>query len=75
MASIEPFLRPHDGTFDEVTTRLMVEAFDMAVNALSPRPAIVYSAIASGIIAATRGGERDPKRLCRAGTAGIGTCC
>jgi hypothetical protein len=75
MTSIIPFLRPHDGEFDVETTRLMGEAFDMAVSALSPRPPIVYGAIASGIIAAARCGERDPERLCRAGSAGIGTCC
>jgi hypothetical protein len=75
VASIEPFLRPHDGVFDEEMTRVMGEAFDMAVKALSPRPAIVCEAIASAIIAAGRGGERDPARLCRAGAKGIGICC
>ena len=74
-STIVPFLRPEYGSFDDETTRLMGEAFDMAAMALSPRPPRIYEVVASRIIIAAQRGERDIEQLCRAGTTGLGKCC
>lgn len=53
------------GIFDDSQTRVMSEAFDAVCNALhdTGQPEIVHEVIAQRILAATRKGERDPKRL------------
>jgi hypothetical protein len=74
VASILPFIKPNDGSFDDEATRVMGQAFDAARKALhsSGQPQIVYETIAARIIAAAQKGERDPVRLCNAGLAGLG---
>ena len=74
MASILPFMRPNDASFDDEATRVMGEAFDAARKALysTGQPQIVYDTIAARIIAAAQKGERDPVRLRNAGLAGLG---
>ena len=69
MASILPFIRPDDGSFDDEMTRNMGEAFNAAVRALhsTAQPAVVYASIAARIIEAAGRGECDPGRLQQAG--------
>ena len=73
MASILPFLKPGDGSFDDYATRVMGEAFDDARKKLhsAGQPHIVFETIAARIIAAASKGERDPVRLRNAGLAGL----
>jgi hypothetical protein len=77
VASILPFLKPHEGVFDDEATRAMGAAFDCARKAFSGagQPQIVYETIAARIIAAAQKGERDVVRLCNAGLAGFGYEC
>jgi hypothetical protein len=66
--SIEPFIGPHDGSFDPETTRLMGEAFDAVCAYLGPSQSpLVYEEAAGRIIDAARRGERDPMMLRAAG--------
>jgi hypothetical protein len=69
VASILPFIRPDDGSFDDEMTRSMGEAFNATVKELrsGAQPAIVYASIAARIIEAAGRGESDPKRLQQAG--------
>jgi hypothetical protein len=73
VASILPFLKPGDGSFDDYATRVMGEAFDDARKKLhsAGQPHIVFETIAARIIAAAGRGERDPVRLRNAGLAGL----
>ncbi len=72
MASILPFIRQHDGSFDPKATRAMGEAFDAARKQVGDVGQAVYEVIAGRIIAAAERGERDPVRLRQAGLAGLG---
>ena len=69
MASILPFIKPENGTFDDEITRNMGEAFNAAVKVLrsTAQPAIVYASIAARIIEAAGRGECDATRLEQAG--------
>jgi hypothetical protein len=73
VASILPFIRPDDGSFDDELTRTMGEAFNGAVKLLrgTAQPAVVYASIAARIIAAAGRGECDPTRLQQAGLTGF----
>jgi hypothetical protein len=73
MASIRAFIKPSDGAFDDLATRVMGEAFDDARKRLrsAGQPQIVMETIAARIIAAASKGERDPIRLRNAGLAGL----
>jgi hypothetical protein len=73
VASILPFLKPGDGSFDDYATRVMGEAFDDARKKLNStgQPPIVFDTIAARIIAAAGKGERDPIRLRDVGLAGL----
>ena len=68
MASILPFIKPEDGSFDYETTRSMGEAFNATVKVIrhTAQPAIVYASIAARIIEAASRGESDPARLQKA---------
>jgi hypothetical protein len=72
VASILPFIRPNDGSFDPETTFAMGEAFDAARKHVEGAGRAVHEAIAARIIAAAHRGERDPVRLRNAGLAGLG---
>jgi hypothetical protein len=72
VASILPFIRPHDGSFDPETTRAMGEAFDAARKQVEGAGQLVHETIATRIIAAAQRGERDPARLRNAGLTGLG---
>jgi hypothetical protein len=65
VASILPFIKPEDGSFDGELTRSMGEAFDTAVQLLrgTAQPAVVYASVAARIIEAAGRGECDPMRL------------
>jgi hypothetical protein len=65
VASILPFIRPDDGSFDDEITRNMGEAFNGAVKLLrsTAQPAVVYASIAARIIEAAARGECDPMGL------------
>jgi len=69
VASILPFIRPDDGSFDDEMTRNMGEAFNATVKLLrrTAQPAVVYASIAARIIEAAGRGECDPARLRQAG--------
>ena len=69
MASILPFIKPENGSFDDEMTRNMGEAFSATVKELrrTAQPAVVYASIAARIIEAAGRGECDPKRLQQAG--------
>jgi hypothetical protein len=69
---IRPFIKPGDGVFDDVATRVMGEAFEAAREKIDGASQIVYEAIAARIIAAAYKGERDPVRLLNAALAGLG---
>jgi hypothetical protein len=73
VASILPFIRPDDGSFDDEITRNMGEAFNATVKKLRIRaqPAVVYASIAARIIKAAGRGESDPKRLRQAGLTAL----
>ena len=73
MASILPFIKPENGSFDNETTRNMGEAFDATVKVLqrTAQPAVVYASIAARIIEAAGRGECDPMRLQRAGLTAL----
>jgi hypothetical protein len=73
MASIEPFIKPEDGSFDPEITRAMGQAFDAARTIIrhAAQPAAVYQSVAAKIIDAARKGEHDPARLKKAGLAGL----
>jgi hypothetical protein len=72
VASILPFIRPHDGSFDPDATRAMGEAFDAARMQVEGAGQVVHEAIAARIIAAAQRGERDPMRLRNIALAGLG---
>jgi hypothetical protein len=72
VASILPFIRPHDGCFDDAVTRVMGEAFDAARKHVEGSGQAVCEVIAARIIAAAQRGERDPLRLRQAALAGLG---
>jgi len=76
MASIIPFIKEEDGAFDAATARLMSSAFKAACLSLqgSGQPVSVYANVAVRIIAATKMGERDPKKLRELALASIDTC-
>jgi hypothetical protein len=71
VASILPFIRPYDGSFDPETTRAMGEAFDAARKQVEGVGQVVHETIAARIIAAAQRGERDPVRLRNAGLVGL----
>jgi len=73
LASILPFIKPEDGSFDDKTTRNMGEAFNAAVHLLrgTAQPAVVYASIAACIIEAAGRGEFDPARLQQAGLTAL----
>ncbi len=74
MGQILRYLTPTDSSaFDEFATRVMDEAFDTACAELQDGnlSELVREIIAGPIIEAARRGERDPKRLCNIGIAGI----
>ena len=73
MASILPFIKPENGSFDDEITRNMGEAFNTAVKVLrsTAQPAIVYASIAARIIEAASRGECDPTRLEQAGLTAL----
>ena len=76
MGQILRFLTPTDSSaFDEFATRVMDEAFDTACAELQDGnlSELVREIIAGPIIEAARRGERDPKRLCSIGIAGVGS--
>jgi hypothetical protein len=73
VASILPFIRPDDSSFDDEITRNMGEAFNRAVKLLrsNAQPAVVYAGIAARIIEAAGRGECDPGRLRQAGLTAL----
>jgi hypothetical protein len=73
VASILPFIRPDDGSFNDEITRNMGEAFNGAVKLLrsTAQPAVVYASIAARIIEAAGRGECDPMRLQQAGLTAL----
>jgi hypothetical protein len=73
VASILPFIKPEDGSFNDETTRNMGEAFNATVKELRriAQPAVVYASIAARIIEAAGRGECDLKRLQQAGLAAL----
>ena len=72
VASILPFIRPHDGSFDPEATRAMGEAFDAARKQVEGAGQVVHEAIAARIISAAQRGERDSMRLRNIALAGLG---
>ena len=58
MASILPFLKPNDGVFDDLATRVMGEAFDDARKRLRSvgQPQSIFETIAARIIVAANKG-------------------
>ena len=72
MGSILPFV-PR-GVFDDATTRIMGEAFDLACKELhdTGQSAAVQEVMAKRIVAAARKGERDVTRLRNAALAALG---
>jgi hypothetical protein len=73
VASILPFIKPENGSFDNETTCNMGEAFDATVKVLqrTAQPVVVYARIAARIIEAAGRGECDPMRLRRAGLTAL----
>lgn len=73
MGDIIPFL-PKTVVFDDVTTRVMGEAFDAACDSLhdTGQPHLVREVIAQRVILAAQRGERDPARLRDIGLAALG---
>ncbi len=73
MASILPFIKPEDGSFDDEITRNMGEAFNATVKVLrgTAQPAVVYASIAARIIKAAGRGESDPTSLQEAGLTAL----
>ena len=69
MASILPFIKAEDGSFDGDMTRNMGDAFNATLKVLrsTAQPAVVYASIAARIIEAAGRGECDPMRLQQAG--------
>ena len=65
VASILPFIKPEDGSFDDKMTRNMGDAFNATVKVLrgTTQLAVVYASIAARIIEAAGRGECDPMRL------------
>jgi hypothetical protein len=65
VASIVPFIRPDDGSFNDEITCNTGEAFDATVKALqrNAQPAVAYASIAARIIEAADRRECDPMRL------------
>jgi hypothetical protein len=74
MVQILQFVLP-DHTFDAEATAALIAAYDKAIKELHDRgqPELVREVIAKRIIAATAAGERDPRRLCEVGLAGLQT--
>jgi hypothetical protein len=73
VASILPFIKPEDGSFDDEITRNMGEAFNATVKVLrgTAQPAVVYASIAARIIKAAGRGESDPTSLQEAGLTAL----
>jgi hypothetical protein len=73
VASILPFIKSDDGSFDDEITRNMSVAFNAAVSVLrtTAQPAVVYASIAARIIEAAGRGECDPMRLQQAGLTAL----
>jgi hypothetical protein len=73
VASILPFIKPEDGSFNVEITRNMGEAFNSTIMVLrsTAQPAIVYASIAASIIEAAGRGESDPARLQAAGLTAL----
>ena len=73
MGQILHFIRPDTIAFDDHATHAMGEAFDAACAELQDNhlSELVREMIAERIIDAATRGERDPKRLCKIGIAGI----
>jgi hypothetical protein len=65
VASILPFIKPEDGSFNGELKRHMGDAFNTAVQVLrgTAQPSVVYASIAARIIEAAGRGECDPTRL------------
>jgi hypothetical protein len=73
VASILPFIKPEDGSFDHKTACNMGLAFTPAVQILrgTAQPAVVYASIAASIIEAAGRGECDSARLRQAGLTAL----
>jgi hypothetical protein len=71
VASILPFIRAHDGSFEPEVIRAMGQAFDAVRNGSNGNAQPVHHGIAARIIDAARQGERDPERLKQAGLAAV----
>jgi hypothetical protein len=73
VASIVPFIKPEDGSFDNELTRNMGEAFTATVKMVrhTALPAAVYANIAARIIEAAGHGECDPARLQQIGLSAL----
>jgi len=73
VASILPFIKPEDGSFDDEVTRNMGEAFNATVKIIhhTAQPAAVYANIAARIIEAAGRGECDPARLRQIGLSAV----
>ena len=67
MASILPFIKPEDGSFNDETTRNMGEAFNATITVLrsTAQPAIVYASVAASIIEAAGARRMRPYALAR----------
>jgi hypothetical protein len=73
VASIVPFIKPEDGSFDDEMTRNMGDAFNATVKVIrsTAELAVVYASIAARIIEAAGRGECDPMRLQQAGITAL----
>jgi hypothetical protein len=73
LASILPFIKPENGSFNDETKRNMGDAFNATITVLrsTAQPAIVYASIAASIIEAAGRGECDPARLHKAGLTAL----
>jgi hypothetical protein len=73
MTSIIPFIR--NGVFEPADIKMMSDAYTKAIGNICSfgRPnRIVGEIIATRIITLTRGGERDPDRLCQSALTACG---
>lgn len=75
MATILPFLKPHDGSFGPDVTRVMGEAFDAARDELlrTGKSGIEFETVARRIIEAAKKGERDFRELHHIGVGKLHT--
>lgn len=62
MVPLRPFIRSHDGSLDQDTTRIMGAAFEAACALFCGLSKNEREAVADRIVAEARNGERDPIR-------------